>query len=132
MRGDCEIKHSLHVVQWLKRDIYYDFINELEPFQLAEYFKEEIVKESDAITSQILYRVCDETGVSLDTPQFSDTDLVRFELSTISRLKTWLPKLIDQLDPTKKGTKNSMNPYDENYSNEVEATKEEESDLPKE
>lgn len=119
-RGDCEIKHSLHVVQWAKNDIYSDFVKQLEEFPLAVYFKEEIIKEIDAIISQIIYRVADETGVSLDTPQFSDTDLIRFELSTYARIKSWLPKIVDTLDPKKKGTKNTINPYDENYSNQVE------------
>lgn len=104
---------------WARKKLYDKFLEEIKD-EKAEYLREILVKEIDAILSQILYKVMDEmTGTSLDTPVFSKTDLLRFDIKSFYYLKSLLENTISTLDPNKKDTKNSMNPYDENYSNEL-------------
>lgn len=103
---------------WARQELYTKFVEEIKD-EKASYFKEMLIKEIDAILSQILYKVMDEMGVSLDSPLFSKTDLLRFDVKSFHYLKNLLRNTIDTLDPNKKGTKDTMNPYNEDYSNEL-------------
>lgn len=117
-KGDAKITKSTHCVMWARQELYSKFTDKIVD-EKGEYFKEMIIKEIDAILSQILYKVMDEMGVSLDTPVFSKTDLLRFDIKSFYYLKSLLANTIATLDPNWKNTKNSMNPYDENYSNDL-------------
>lgn len=117
-KGDTKIVKSTHCVMWARQELYSKFTDKITD-ENGVYFKEMIVKEIDAILSQILYKVMDEMGVSLDSPVFSKTDLLRFDIKSFYYLKSLLGNTIATLDPNKKGTKDTMNPYNEDYSNEV-------------
>lgn len=117
-KWDTKIVKSTHCVMWARQELYSKFVEEIKD-EKASYFKEMVIKEIDAILSQILYKVMDEMGASLDAPIFSKTDLLRFDIKSFYYLKNLLRNTIDTLDPNKKGTKDSMNPYNENYSNEL-------------
>jgi hypothetical protein len=117
-KGDTKIVKSTHCVMWARQDLYSKFLDKITDDNGA-YLKEMIVKEIDAILSQILYKVMDEMGVSLDNPIFSKTDLIRFDIKSFYYLKSLLENTIATLDPNKKGTKDSMNPYTEDYSNDL-------------
>lgn len=103
---------------WARQKLYTKFLEEIKD-ESASYLRELLIKEIDAILSQILYKVMDEMGVSLDSPVFSKTDLLRFDIKSFYYLKSLLPNTIATLDPNKKGTKDSMNPYNEDYSNDL-------------
>lgn len=117
-KWDTKIVKSTHCVMWARQELYTKFVEEIKD-EKASYFKEMLIKEIDAILSQILYKVMDEMGVSLDSPLFSKTDLLRFDVKSFHYLKNLLRNTIDTLDPNKKGTKDTMNPYNEDYSNEL-------------
>lgn len=117
-KGDTKIVKSTHCVMWARQDLYSKFTDKITE-ENGAYFKEMIIKEIDAILSQILYKVMDEMGVSLDSPIFSETDLLRFDIKSFYYLKSLLANTIATLDPNKKGTKDSMNPYNEDYSNDL-------------
>lgn len=128
-KGDTKITKSTHCVMWARQELYSKFTDKIVD-EKGAYFKEMIIKEIDAILSQILYKVMDEMGVSLDSPVFSKTDLLRFDIKSFYYLKSLLGNTIATLDPNKKDTKDSMNPYDENYSNEVIENTPEETEIP--
>ena len=130
-KGDTEIVKSTHCVMWARQDLYSKFLDKITN-ENGAYLKEMIVKEIDAILSQILYKVMDEMGVSLDSPIFSKTDLIRFDIKSFYYLKSLLGNTIATLDPNKKGTKDTMNPYNEDYSNEVTENAPEETETPPE
>jgi hypothetical protein len=115
---DIKINKSTHCVMWARQKLYTKFLEEIKD-ENASYLRELLIKEIDAILSQILYKVMDEMGVSLDSPVFSKTDLLRFDIKSFYYLKSLLPNTIATLDPNKKGTKDSMNPYNEDYSNDL-------------
>jgi hypothetical protein len=71
-------------------------------------------------------------GISLDAPTYSKTDCVREDRKTYKHLSEKLRNIIDTLDPKKKGTKDTMNPYNEDYSNEVVENTEETETPPEE
>lgn len=98
-RGDTEITFSTHCVMWARQELYSNFLKKIKD-EKAEYLRELLVKEIDAILSQILYKVFDDsTMTSLDTPFFSKTDLMRFDLKSIAYLQGLLPNTIATLDP---------------------------------
>jgi hypothetical protein len=114
---------------WARQELYDKFLKDIKD-EKAEYLRELLVKEIDAILSQILYKVMDEMGVSLDSPIFSKTDLLRFDVKSFHYLKSLLKNTIATLDPNKKGTKDSMNPYNEDYSNDLVQPQPETEEIP--
>lgn len=98
-KGDTKIKFSTHCVMWARQELYTAFLQKIKDDKAA-YLREMLVKEIDAIYSQILYKVFDDnTMTSLDTPFFSKTDLLRFDLKSISYLQSLLQNTINTLDP---------------------------------
>lgn len=124
-KGDTKIVKSTHCVMWARQELYDKFLKDIKD-EKAEYLRELLVKEIDAILSQILYKVIDDMWVSLDAPIFSKTDLLRFDVKSFHYLKSLLGNTIATLDPNKKGTKDSMNPYNEDYSNDLVQPQQEE------
>lgn len=128
-RWDASIVKSTHCVMWAREELYKGFLEKITD-KKAAYLREVLIKEMDAILSQILYKVMDDMWASLDTPVFSVTDLLRFDVKSLHYLKRLLSNTIDTLDPKKKGTKDTMNPYNEDYSNEVVENTPGETDTP--
>lgn len=113
-RGDIELKYSPHDVLFRRCDLYSEVIIDLKSPK-AEAFKEYLIREIDAMSSQIIFKVVDGMGNSLDTPVYSATDMQRHDLKAFLRLEQSLQNYINSIDPQKKDTKRTMNPYDENY-----------------
>ena len=128
-RWDANIIKSVHCVMWAREELYKGFMDKITD-KKAEHLKKVLEGEMDAILSQILYKVVDDIGTSLDKPVFSVTDLLRFDIKSFYYLKSLLRNTIDTLDPKKKGTKDTMNPYNEDYSNEVTENAPEETETP--
>ena len=91
-----------------------------------DYFTEQV----EIIDSNIVSVSVNQFGISLDAPTYSKTDCVREDRKTYKHLSEKLRNIIDTLDPKKKGTKDTMNPYNEDYSNEVTENAPEETETP--
>lgn len=111
---DNEIKFSQNSIKRRRKEFYDRYIDKVLN-DMGKRYKEKIKEQSDAIKSHLIYKTTDDFGTSLDTPCFSSTDLLRFDIQSLVWLKGSIDDLIANLDPERPKKKDGMNPYGENF-----------------
>jgi hypothetical protein len=130
-KWDIDLCKSEHDIMSNRKDIYIEVIwlvKDKKAQRFVDYFTEQV----EIIDSNIVSVSVNQFGISLDAPTYSKTDCVREDRKTYKHLSEKLRNIIDTLDPKKKGTKDTMNPYNEDYSNEVVENTEETETPPEE